>query len=125
MSSDEFWKDDPQLFISYRTHFINKKKREVDDIDYKCWRQGLYVYDGVGRIVLSLKQMLGNMFSSHKDRTLIEPYFSKPINILEQENKQENIKKKKEMNYKKFEENIVYFGTLKQQFLEKVKKGKE
>ena len=37
MSAEEFWKDDPQLFVSYRTSFINKKKREKDEIDYKCW----------------------------------------------------------------------------------------
>ena len=30
MSAEEFWKDDPQLFVSYRTSFINKKKREME-----------------------------------------------------------------------------------------------
>ena len=35
MSADEFWKDDPQLFVSYRTSFINKKKREREEMEKK------------------------------------------------------------------------------------------
>lgn len=52
MSAEEFWKDDPQLFVSYRTSFINKKKREMEENDYKCWLQGLYIHDGMENCLL-------------------------------------------------------------------------
>lgn len=125
MSSEEFWKDDPQLFISYRTSFINKRKKEIDDIDYKCWLQGVYIMESVGRLVASLKQMIGNMFSSTKDRTKIDEYPKQPLSILQEE----QVKKDKEMErknkYDKFEKDIIYFGTLKQQYINKLKKDKE
>ena len=71
MSAEQFWKDDPQLFVSYRTSFINKKKREMEEMDYKCWLQGLYIHDGNGKLFSSLKQFIGNtvasMFKGKKD----------------------------------------------------------
>ena len=85
MSAEEFWKDDPQLFVSYRTSFINKKKREAEEEDYKCWLQGLYIHDGNGKLVSSLKQLLINMFSSNKDRTKIDQYPMKPYHLIEKE----------------------------------------
>ena len=75
MSADEFWKDDPQLFVSYRTSFINKKKREMEETDYKSWLLGLYIHDGNSKLHYSLIQYIGNLVSSFfkgkKDNTKI------------------------------------------------------
>ena len=122
MSADEFWKDDPQLFVSYRTSFINKKKREMEELDYRCWLQGLYIHDGNGKLNMSLKQMLGNMFSKTPNLTPIEPYPSKPYTEQEKEIKKEQDKKEKQ--YEEYQSSLVYFGSLKQRYLEQLKQKK-
>lgn len=126
MSADEFWKDDPQLFVSYRTSFINKKKREAEELDYKCWLQGLYVYDGIGKLFMSLKQFLGNIISSFtkhgsKDNRVIDTYPKKPYSELEKEEKEKEFKK---LSYKQHEESLIYYGTLKQQYIKKMQSKK-
>ena len=90
MTSEEFWKDDPQLFVSYRTSFINKKKREKDEQDYICWLQGLYIHHGNGLIIGSLKQLLANMFSKNKDNKDLGTYPTKPYTELEKEETRKN-----------------------------------
>ena len=101
MSAEEFWKDDPQLFVSYRTSFINKKKREMEETDYKSWLLGLYIHDGNSKLHYSLIQYIGNLVSSFfkgkKDNTKIESYPNKPYNELSKEKKKE--KKNKNKNY--------------------------
>lgn len=128
MSAEQFWKDDPQLFVSYRTSFINKKERERDELDYKCWLQGLYIHDGNGKLSLSLRQFIGNlvasMFKGHKDTAKIETYPTKPYNELAKEQEQTKKQKQKELNYQAFHNDLIYFGTLKQQYINKLtKKG--
>ena len=129
MSAEEFWKDDPQLFVSYRTSFINKKQRERDEIDYKCWRQGLYIYDGNGKLFASLKQFIHNtlagMCKSQKDNTPIDTYPVKPYGELEKDKKEKQQEKVKNQKYKDYENSLVYFGTLKQQYLDRLKKKGE
>ena len=126
MTSEEFWKDDPQLFVSYRTSFINKKKREKDEQDYICWLQGLYVHHGNGLLVGSLKQFLGNMFSKNKDTKNLGAYPTKPYTELQQDeiNKAKTEEKKSRKKYDEFQNSLVYFGTLKQQYLEKQRQKK-
>ncbi len=124
MSANEFWKDDPQLFVSYRTSFINKKKRELEELDYKCWLQGLYNYEGNGKLFMSLKQFIGNIVAGlckgSKDHTKIEPYSPKPLTELQKEKKQKELDKIK--NFEQFQQDFVYFGTIKQRYLENLKK---
>lgn len=122
MSADEFWKDDPQLFVSYRTSFINKKQRELEEFDYKCWLQGLYIYDGNGKHNSSLKQFIGNMFSKSPDRTKIEGYPIKPY--TEQEKDKQKEQNEKEKKYEEYQSSLVYFGSIKQRYLEKLKQKK-
>lgn len=129
MSADEFWKDDPQLFVSYRTSFVNKKQREMEELDYKCWLEGLYIHDGNGKLFTSLKQFIINtlagMFKGKKDNTQIETYPQKPYRELEKDRK---IKKQQEIKNKKYEDyhnSLIYFGTLKQQYLDKLSKKGE
>lgn len=130
MTSEEFWRDDPQLFVSYRTSFINKKTRERDEWDYKCWLQGLYIYDGNGKLFKSLKQFISNLvsgiFKGQKDNTPIDTYPKKPYRELEKEKtiKQEKEKSEKEQGYAEFHNSLIYYGTLKAQYKEKyIKKG--
>lgn len=129
MSAEQFWKDDPQLFVSYRTSFINKKKREMEEMDYKCWLQGLYIHDGNGKLFSSLKQFIGNtvasMFKGKKDNKQIESYPKKPYMELEKERRKEEIEKKKKQNYQDFHNSLIYFGTMKQRYLDKLKKKGE
>ena len=129
MSAEEFWKDDPQLFVSYRTYFINKKKREMEEEDYKCWLQGLYIHDGNGKLFASLKQYLGNLFASmfrgKKDNTKIETYSKKPYFELLKEQNEEKTKEQIKDKYKEYENSLLYFGTMKQRYLEKIKEKRE
>ena len=122
MSADEFWKDDPQLFVSYRTSFINKKQREMEELDYKCWLQGLYIHDGNGKLNMSLKQMIGNMFSKTPNTLKIDPYPSKPYTEQDKEKKKEEEQKNKQ--YEDYQSSLVYYGSIKQRYLEKIKQKK-
>ena len=127
MSAEEFWKDDPQLFVSYRTSFLNKKRNEMEEYDYKCWLQGLYIHDGNGKLVSSLKQFLGNMFSKRKDTKEIPTYPTKPYleKAKEEETKEKKTQKQKEDKYKNYHNSLIYLGTMKQRYLEKLKKKGE
>jgi len=131
MTSEEFWKDDPQLFVSYRTSFINKQKRLSEERDYLCWLQGLYIYDGNTKLFSSLKQFIHNIvasiFKGGKDNSKIESYPMKPYTVMyeekENEKKLENKKQENSQKQKDFE-NLVYFGTLKQRYLNELKNKK-
>lgn len=126
MSAEEFWKDDPQLFVSYRTSFINKKKREKEEIDYKCWLQGLYIHDGNGKLFNSLKQFLHNIVAgfskgASKDNTKIDTYPVKPYNELQKDQELKEKNQKRKESYEEYENSLRYFGTLKQQYINKLK----
>lgn len=124
MSAEEFWKDDPQLFVSYRTSFINKEKREMEKEDYVCWRQGLYIHDGNGKLIKSLKQMIQNIFSKTKDNSEIATYPTKPYSQLQKDELNKNKENIKKENYKDYENSLIYYGTLKKQYLDKLKSKK-
>lgn len=121
MSAEEFWKDDPQLFVSYRTSFINKKKREMEELDYKCWLQGLYNYDGSNKLMGSLQKLLINILRSFSkkpmDKTEIGTYPKKPYIELEKEKRE---KKNKNISYTQYQESIMYQGSLKQIYLKRL-----
>ena len=121
MSSEEFWKDDPQLFVSYRTSFINKKKREMEEVDFKCWLVGLYVYDGNNKINASLKQLLINMFSDKKNKDEIESYPTEPFFYNRDKNKEtkkEKEEREKQERYENYVKTLNYYGSIKQRYLD-------
>ena len=127
MSADEFWKDDPQLYVSYRTSFINKNNREKEELDYKCWLNGLYTHDGNTKIMLGLRQFLYNMVASfgkgnHQDTTKIDSYPVKPYIELAKEN---NKPKEKTDNKQDYQNSLVYYGSLKQIYMNKIEKNKK
>lgn len=127
MSAEEFWKDDPQLFVSYRTSFLNRKQREMEELDYKCWLMGLYIHDGNGKLFMSLKQFLHNMvagmFKGKKDNEKIGTYPEKPYGELTKQKQQEEQKKKENENkkYQEYQKSFAYFGTMKQRYLDNLK----
>lgn len=126
MSADEFWKDDPQLFVAYRTSFFNKKKREMEEFDYKSWLQGRYIYDGNEKIGARLQQTIANGFIGFSknpqfNKTEIPSYPEKPYLALDKEKKVE-IKEKKKSIYEKEKNSLVYQGSIKQIYLERMKK---
>lgn len=126
MSADEFWKDDPQLFVSYRTSFINKKNREMEEWDYKCWLQGLYIHKGNTIVEEVLRNTLVNMFSSQKQDFNIDTYPKKPFSeISKEEKKNENQLKEKENKYENFQNSLCYFGSMKQRYIDKLAKKRE
>lgn len=118
MSAEDFWRGDPQLFIAYRTSFINKKKREMEEWDYKCWLQGLYNHDGNGKLLLLLEKFFGA-----KGNTKIQPYPSKPYFELKQEEKDK--KKIIERNYKNRNETLICQASMKQAYLDRIKREKD
>lgn len=69
MTAQEFWYGEPRLLVS----FIKKHELELDEINYKSWLNGLYVYKAVGTI-------LSNCFANKED--IKEEYFDKPIEEL-------------------------------------------
>lgn len=134
MSAEEFWKDDPQLFVSYRISFIKKKERELEEEDYKSWLRGLYIHDGNGKLFVALRQFITNILAGfskgQKDNTKIETYPTKPYFELKKEEEkkknEEQIEEKRNKKYKEFENSLNYYGTLKQQYLNKIEnKGKK
>ena len=131
MSAEEFWKDDPQLFYSYRISFIKRKEREMEEEDYKSWLRGLYIHDGNGKLFAALKQFITNtlasMFKGQKDKTKIETYPIKPYFELrkEQEEKEKMQEIEKKKKYKNFESSLIYYGTMKQRYLENLGKQKK
>ena len=88
MTAEEFWKDDPQLFESYRISFFNKKKKEVEETDYKSWLTGLYVHEGNSNLLSKLLKFINNSFGKNKDNSPIKEYPSKP-HYLTKDNKKE------------------------------------
>ena len=125
MSAEEFWKDDPQLFYSYRTSFINREKRELEKEDYKSWLRGLYIHNGNGLLMNSFKQFIHNIVAGFtkgkQDNSKVDTYPAKPYSELERDKEKQKIESVKEQKYKQFESDLVYFGTLKQQYIEKLK----
>ena len=121
MSADEFWKDDPQLFVSYRTSFVNKQKRRSEEMDYECWLQGLYVYDGNSKLTASLRQTISNIMAKQPSHDKIDTYTKKPYSEIEKEKK---LKKEEKRDYKNYQSSLIYYGSLKQIYLDKMlKKG--
>lgn len=116
MSADEFWKDDPQLFVSYRTSFFNKKKREMEENDYISWLNGLYTYDGNSKLNAQLMQMIGNIFAKVPNKEKIDGYTKKPYSELEKEKENKNVDKK----YENYQNSLIYFGSLKKVYMDRL-----
>ena len=70
MSMKEFWNDDPDLFWAYRFSYYQKEKRKQEELNYKAWLQGAYIYEAVS-------VALANTFGSHKLDYSKEPYSNK------------------------------------------------
>ena len=56
--------------------------------------------------------------------TTYDPEVKKPYLELDREKKAQEKEEKKNDSYKKYEESLVYYGTLKQQYLDRLQKKK-
>ena len=133
MSAEEFWKDDPQLFNSYRISFIKKQERKMAEEDYISWLRGLYIHDGNGKLFASLKQFISNtlasMFKGKKDNTKLETYPIKPYFELKKDKDREIQEKREELErklkFKNFEDSLIYYGTMKQRYLKNMENNEK
>lgn len=124
MTSEEFWRDDPQLFVAYRTSFFNRKKREMEEWDYKCWLQGAYVEKSTSSWIARLIQFINNILPGLKnDNTKIDDYPQKPFNELQKDKK--NKKQIEQDNLKQQNKTLICQAGLKQAYIEKIKRQKE
>ena len=123
MTSDEFWKDDPNLFASYRTFYINKKKTEYEENNYKCWLQGLYTHDGNSILTQKLFEGIVKLLGGNSQQTK-RVYPTKPYDLNKKTNSKENNEKiDKEKQHKQYFSSLNYYASLKKKFIEKIKKG--
>ena len=47
MTYEQFWYEDPTIATSYLKAFKIKQKREIEILDYKMWKQGMYIYEAL------------------------------------------------------------------------------
>ena len=67
MSSKEFWNDNPDLFWAYRFSYYNREKNRQQQMNYKAWLQGAYIYEAVS-------VALNNAFNKQKVSYAKIPY---------------------------------------------------
>lgn len=97
MTSKEFWQDDPNLFSSYRTFYINKYKKQSEIDNNNAWLFGLYNN-------MALNVSLSNMWKKEGEKPSM--YFEKPIDFSKPISKS-----KKEMDIKdKLKANLEHFA---------------
>lgn len=87
MSYTEYWESDPSLTRYFRKAYLNKQK----DIDFQCWLQGKYIYDGICCIA-------NNIF----DKNSRETYPSKPY-LNKDEKEIKNTKEEEKQSRRKLE----------------------
>lgn len=108
MTSKEFWEDDPDLFISFRTFFVNKQKEQTNYDNTLLWLNGLYNE-------IAYSTVLSRAF----DKNSKAEYPKEPINI----NGKPKIskEKEKEINNNIYQQQVMYIASAKERYLEKIK----
>jgi len=74
MTSEEFWRDDPKLFSSYRKAYIEKEKRNNEKVNYSSWLQGLYIYDGLKKSLVDLSYNVWGKNNPDRQSYVEEPF---------------------------------------------------
>lgn len=96
MTSKEFWQDDPNLFSSYRTFYINKYKKQSEIDNNNAWLFGLYTN-------IALNTSLSNMWKKNGEEPTM--YLDKPIDFngtVSNEQKEVDIEAKLKANLEHF-----------------------
>lgn len=83
MTEKEFWEDDPQLYWSYQTFYLKKKKMDIEENNYNAWLQGIYVLS-------ALNQSLSNSFSKKRNKI----YPEKPLEFGKEKEEVKKLSKK-------------------------------
>ena len=84
MTEKEFWEDDPQLYWSYQTFYLKKKKMDIEEHNYNAWLEGIYVLS-------ALNQSLSNSFSKKRNN---EIYPKKPLEFGKETEEVKKLSKK-------------------------------
>ena len=106
MTSEEFWRDDPKLFSSYRKAYIEKEKREFEIINQSSWIQGLYIYDGLKK---SLADLSYNVWGKNNPKS--ESYLDKPIDLTGKREEKKVIEREKVR--KESQKNLNFWARIK------------
>lgn len=64
MSSDEFWKQDPELFWAYRFSYVKRERQKQKNDNYNAWLQGAYFYEA---LTVSLSNAFGKEKHTYRD----------------------------------------------------------
>lgn len=104
MTPEQYWEQDCWLTKYYREAYLLKQEREIKDMNYKCWLQGLYFYEALCDVAPILNAFAAKGTSTKK--YVSEPY---PLTQEEIENQKEN-------------ERVERMNNIKQQFINSVKK---
>lgn len=97
MPLNEFWNEEPNLFWAYRFCFYQKKVQERDEINFKAWLHGAYVYEAVS-------VALNNSFSKSKLEYSSEPRgYEKPEDDKNKKEKQIKLEEMLKARAKKIE----------------------
>lgn len=107
MTSEEFWEDDPKLFSSYQKAYMEKIKRDNEQINYSNWLQGLYIYDGLQKSLTDF----GFGFIAGKRNSERETYPNQPYDLFGN-GKNKKIQQK-EIARKKNQKNLNFWATIK------------
>lgn len=106
MTSEEFWRDDPKLFSSYRKAYIEKEKRNFEIINQSSWIQGLYIYDGLKKSLIDLSY---NVWGKTNPQS--ESYLSEPIDL--NGTKEKKKVKERERVRKESQKNLNFWARIK------------
>ena len=102
---DEFWYGD----YTRLKYYVKKHDLEIEQKNYYCWLQGLYVYD-------ALNVVIGNAFSKRNAKK--QNYVEKPIPVLPKTESQKEADAIKER-----QKAIESFEAMKAAWDKKMKKG--
>ena len=106
MTSEEFWRDDPKLFSSYRKAYIEKEERSYEIINYGNWLQGLYIYDGFKK---SLNDFGYNFWGKSNPNS--QSYPEQPYDIFGKE-KDKKVKQREKAR-KENQKNLNFWARIK------------
>lgn len=101
MTSKEFWYDDPNLFSSYRTFYINKHKKQSEIDNNNAWLFGLYTHN-------ALNVSLSNMFVGKGEQP--NTYIDKPIDFSNEKTKYEREKEEQINLEQKLKANLRHYA---------------
>lgn len=122
MTAKEFWEDDPQLLVSYHIFFTNKREVMEKDLDHIAWLFGLYNHQGNTVIGNALSYNISRMLGNKGSKASELKYPEHPHSV--KQNEVSRVLREQNSLQKKYNENLVHFGSIKSRMLEELNKTK-